>query len=99
MWEKRLHPENKNKKNVIKETTEKKEENLLLWNKEKKNSWKKNSVKVFLELSRNSASTGHLQSKKKNSRREKMEHSGNIEELLKVKSIIRNEKFGREIRR
>ena len=65
MWEKRLHPENKNKKNVIKETTEKKEENLLLWNKEKKNSWKKNSVKVFLELSRNSASTGHLQSKKK----------------------------------
>ena len=56
-------------------------------------------MKVFLELSRNSASTGHLQSKKKNSRREKMEHSGNIEELLKVKSIIRNEKFGREIRR
>lgn len=64
MREKRLYPENKNKKTVIKETTEK-EKNLLLWNKEKKHSWKRNSVKVFLELSINSASTGHLQSKKK----------------------------------
>jgi len=54
-------------------------------------------VKVFLELSINSASTGHSQAKI--ILEGKKEHSGSIEELLKVKNIIRNEKFDREIRR
>ena len=52
MWEKRLHPENKNKKTVIKETTEK-EKNLLLWNKEKKTQLeKKFSESIFRTLNK-----------------------------------------------
>lgn len=60
---------------------------------------KKFSESIFRTLNKLSKYWAFTKQKKKNSRREKMEHSGNIEELLKVKSIIRNEKFGREIRR
>lgn len=96
MWEKRLHPENKSKKNRGNSWEQGKI--LVLWNKQKNHSWeKKFSESIFRILNKLNKYWGIY--KAKIILEGKKEHSGSIEELLKVKNIIRNEKFDREIRR